>query len=33
MDEIERAAVRDKGYDPDDPKVIAAIDRVRAELP
>jgi hypothetical protein len=24
---------RDKGYDPDDPKVIAAIDRVLAELP
>jgi hypothetical protein len=23
MDEIERAAIRDEGYDPDDPKVIA----------
>ena len=23
---------RDEGYDPDDPKVIAALDRVRAEL-
>ena len=30
--EIERAAIRDEGYDPDDPKVIAALDRVRAEL-
>jgi hypothetical protein len=32
MDEIERAAIRDEGYDPDDPDVIAALDRVRAEL-
>jgi hypothetical protein len=32
MDEIERAAIRDEGYDPDDPNVIAAPDRVRAEL-
>jgi hypothetical protein len=31
MDEIERAAIRDEGYDPDDPKVVAALDRVRAE--
>jgi hypothetical protein len=28
MDEIERAAIGDEGYDPDDPKVIAALDRV-----
>jgi hypothetical protein len=32
MDEIERAAIRDEGYDPDDPDVVAALDRVRAEL-
>jgi hypothetical protein len=32
MDEIERAAIRDEGYDPDDPEVIAALDRMRAEL-
>jgi hypothetical protein len=32
MDEIECAAIRDEGYDPDDPKVIAALGRVRAEL-
>jgi hypothetical protein len=32
MDEIERAAIRDEGYDPDDPAIIAAIDRVRWEL-
>jgi hypothetical protein len=25
MDEIERAAIRDEGYDPDDLKVIAAL--------
>jgi hypothetical protein len=31
-DEIERAAIRDEGYDPDDPKVIVALDRVRTEL-
>jgi hypothetical protein len=27
--EFERAAIRDEGYDPDHPKVIAALDRVR----
>jgi hypothetical protein len=32
MDDIERAAIRDEGYDPDDPEVVAALDRVRAEL-
>jgi hypothetical protein len=32
MGEIERAAICDEGYDPDDPKVVAALDRVRAEL-
>ncbi len=32
MDDIEREAIRDEGYDPDDPKVITALDRVRAEL-
>jgi hypothetical protein len=32
MDDVERAAIREEGYDPDDPKVIAALDRVRAEL-
>jgi len=32
MDEIQPAAIRDEGYDPDDPDVIAALDRVRAEL-
>ena len=32
MDELERAAIHDEGYDPDDPKVIAALDWVRAEL-
>jgi hypothetical protein len=26
MDEIERAAIRDEGYDPDGPEVVAAID-------
>ncbi len=29
MDEIERAAIRDEGYDP---AVVAALDRVHAEL-
>ena len=28
----ERAAIHDEGYDPDDPAVMAALDRVRAEL-
>jgi hypothetical protein len=32
MDENERVAIRDEGYDLDDPKVIAALERVRAEL-
>jgi hypothetical protein len=32
MDEIERAAIRDEGYDPDDPAVAAATDIVRWEL-
>jgi hypothetical protein len=32
LDELERAAIRGEGYDPDDPKVIATLDRVRAEL-
>jgi hypothetical protein len=32
VDEIECAAIRDEGYDPDDPAVIAALHRVRAEL-
>jgi hypothetical protein len=32
MDDIERAAIRDEGYDPDDASVIAALDRVRVEL-
>ena len=32
MDEIERAAIRDEGYDPDDPGVVAALDIVRWEL-
>jgi hypothetical protein len=32
MDEVERAALRDEGYDPDDPVVVAALDRVSAEL-
>jgi hypothetical protein len=32
MDENERAAIRDEGYEPDDPKVIAALERVRVEL-
>jgi hypothetical protein len=25
MDEIEREAIRDEGYDPDDPAVVAAL--------
>jgi hypothetical protein len=32
MDNIERAAIRAEGRDPDDPEVIAALGRVRAEL-
>jgi hypothetical protein len=32
MDELERAAMLDEGYDPDDPDVVAALDRVRAML-
>ena len=32
MDDIERDAVRAEGYDPDDPAVVAALNRVRAEL-
>jgi hypothetical protein len=32
MDDIEGDAIRDEGYDPDDPAVVAALDRVRAEL-
>jgi hypothetical protein len=31
-DEIERAANRDEGYEPDNPDVVAALDPVRAEL-
>lgn len=29
MDEIERAAIRAEGYDPDDPAVLAALELVR----
>jgi hypothetical protein len=32
MDEVERAAIRDEGYDPDDLAVVAALDGVHAEL-
>jgi hypothetical protein len=32
MDDIEREAIRDEGYDSDDPAVVAALDGVRAEL-
>lgn len=32
MDDIERAAIMAEGSDPDDPAVIAALDRVRAVL-
>jgi hypothetical protein len=32
MDEIERAAIRDEGMPPHDPKVVAALDQVRAEM-
>jgi hypothetical protein len=33
VDDIERATIRDEGYNPDDPKVAAALDRARAEQP
>jgi hypothetical protein len=29
---VERAAIRDEGYDPVNPTVVAALDRVRAEM-
>jgi hypothetical protein len=32
MEEIERDAIRDEGYDPDAPSVVAALDRVREAL-
>ena len=32
MDECERAAIRDEGYDPDDPAVIVALARVTVLL-
>jgi hypothetical protein len=32
MDDIEREAIRDEGRDPDDPAVVAVLDRVRAAL-
>jgi hypothetical protein len=32
LDDDERQALRAKGFDPDDPAVIAAIDLVRWEL-
>jgi hypothetical protein len=32
MDEIERAVICDEGLDPDDPAVVAALDRVQADL-
>jgi hypothetical protein len=32
VDDHKRQALRDEGLDPDDPAVIAAIDRVRWEL-
>ncbi|WP_268960881.1 hypothetical protein [Rhodococcus spongiicola] len=32
MDPIEAAAIRDEGYNPDDPRVREAIDLVRWEL-
>jgi hypothetical protein len=32
MDEVESAAIRAEGLDPDDPAVVAAIDLVRWEL-
>ena len=32
MDDIEREAMKADGWDPDDPRVVAAIDLVRWEL-
>ncbi|WP_037159690.1 hypothetical protein [Rhodococcoides fascians] len=32
MDDIERAVIRSEGFDPDDPAVIAALDRVTVTL-
>jgi hypothetical protein len=32
MDDIERAAIRAEGLDPDDPAVVTAIDLVRWQL-
>lgn len=32
MDDTERAAIREAGHAPYDPVVVAALDRVRAEL-
>jgi len=32
MDEIERAVIRDEGYGPDDPNVVAGLGPVRTEL-
>ena len=32
MDQIECSAIRDEGYDPDAPAVVAALDRVRRDL-
>jgi hypothetical protein len=32
MDDIEREATRAEGYDPDDPGVTEALERVRATL-
>jgi hypothetical protein len=32
MDDVERAAIREEGYNPDDRLVIAALERVRVEL-
>jgi hypothetical protein len=32
VDDIERAAIDAEGYDPDDPAVVAALERVRGVL-